>query len=152
MDGAIFSLQGQEYHLALSAAILFDCYDRYGAADTVLDRITGESRESLEDTLWVLGKLSEQGAAVRRLRGMDPGPVLTEQEARLMLDPLDLIRARAAIRDAWAIGFHRDIQKTVQGHRDLGLEELQKKTAVCQAVQNFCTKLRRLLAMDPVKP
>ena len=150
MEMTTFSLSGQDYHLMLNASALFDCFDHFGSEDSVLDKIIGDDQESFDATCWVLAKLSEQGAAVRRLQGLEPGPVLSESTARLLLDPKDLVRARRAIREAWEAGFHRTEHQDNEAI-DLGLLELQKKTGAVSAAQNFFTKLRKVLNLASTK-
>lgn len=122
-----FKLDGQAYHLILNGAALFDAYDRYGNKGDLLERIGGTSRESFDDTVWLLVKLAQQGEAVRRLQGEEPKPMLTAERAAKILSPVDVVRAREAIRAAFAAGFEREVPDEEE-EIDLGLAELQKKT------------------------
>ncbi len=129
-----FELAGETYHLCLNGAALFDCYDKLG--DDPLDKIKGNSPEAFESTCWMLAKLSEQGELCRRFQGMDKGRILSFQHAKAMLAPLDVLRARESIRAAWNIGF--DMTEDEDEEIDLGLMELQKKTAPGTAVRGIC--------------
>ena len=124
-----FQLDGQVYHLILNGAALFDAYDEFGTKGDLLDLVTGTSRESFDHTCWMLVKLAQQGEAVRRFQGEEPSPMLTPMQAQRMLTPVDVVRARAAIRAAVAIGFEREAPDEEE-EIDLGLAELQKKTGL----------------------
>ena len=122
-----FELAGRTYHLLLNGAALFDAYDRFGDKGDLLDRIAGTARDSFDNTVWLLVKLCQQGEAWRRHNGEDPQPMLSADAALLLLGPMDVIRARAAIRAAYALGFERE-NPSEEEEIDLGLLELQKKT------------------------
>ena len=122
-----FELAGRTYHLLLNGAALFDAYDRFGDKGDLLDHIAGTARDSFDNTVWLLVKLCQQGEAWRRHNGEDPQPMLSTDAALLLLGPMDVIRARAAIRAAYAMGFERE-DPSEEEEIDLGLLELQKKT------------------------
>lgn len=122
-----FELNGRTHHLLLTGAALFDAYDKFGDKGDMMDRVSGTSRESYDDTVWMLVKLAQQGEAWRRYSGEDATPMLTVEEALRTMRPVDVIRARAAIRAAYAIGFDRE-ETDEEREIDLGLLELQKKT------------------------
>lgn len=122
-----FELNGRTHHLFLNGAALFDAYDKFGDKGNLLDHMTGTGRESFDNTVWFLVKLAQQGEAARRFQGEDPCPMLTAEEASRMMGPLDVIRAQAAVREAWALGFRRE-KTSEEAEIDLFLEEYQKKT------------------------
>lgn len=122
-----FELNGRTHHLILNGAALFDAYDKFGDKGSPLDRMDGTGRESFDNTVWLLVLLARQGEAVRRWEGDEPSPMLTAEEAVRTLRPMDVVRARAAIRQAWNLGFAREDASEEQ-EIDLFLEEYQKKT------------------------
>lgn len=124
-----FTLQEQTYHLLLTGAALFDAYDRFGDAGDLLERVGGTTRESFNDTVWMLVKLCQQGEAYRRHMGEEKLPMLTVEAAMRTMLPPDVVRARAAIRSAFAVGFGRT-EENEERDVDLGLIELQKKTGL----------------------
>jgi len=136
MKSVDFSLGGQTYHLLLNAAALFDAYDHFGEKGDLLERLSGTSKESFDDTCWMLAKLAQQGEAYRRYTGMDRQPMLTEDRARALLSPQALLLAREAIREAYYLGFARTVHREDDEDIDLGLLELQKKTASASPGQN----------------
>lgn len=141
-----FKLDGKTYHLLLNAAALFDCYDHFGDKGSLLDHITGTTAEAFDNTCWMLVKLAQQGEIFRRFQGLDKQPMLTVDQAQALLSPLDLIAARAAIREAYAFGFERKV-KGEEDEVDLGLVELQKKTGLASIVRNGCSgPLRSLVS------
>ena len=66
-----FTWRGQELHLLLNGAALFDIFDRFGANAEIPELIAGSSRKSLENTCWILAKLAEQGELARRFLGFE---------------------------------------------------------------------------------
>ena len=140
-----FTLCGQTYSLILNGAALFDAYDLFGDKGDLLERVGGTSRESFDNTVWLLVKLAQQGEAVRRLQGEEPRPMLTAEQAARLMSPVDVVRARAAIRAAFAIGFEREAPDEEQ-EIDMGLAELQKKTAAASRGRGGCNGLRRFWA------
>lgn len=137
-----FELDGQTYHLLMNAAALFDCYDRFGDKGEILDHIIGTTRESFDATVWILVKLCQQGELLRRYQGEDPSHMLSVEEASKTMSPLDLTRARAAIREAFCSGFDRET-KAEEEEVDLGLIELQKKTGIGLKGRSICSGLHR---------
>lgn len=130
-----FTLQEQTYHLLLTGAALFDAYDQFGDKGDLLDRVSGTTRESFNDTVWMLVKLCQQGEAYRRHMGEEKLPMLTVESAMRTMLPPDVVRARAAIRRAFAVGFGRT-EENEERDVDLGLIELQKKTGLALPGQN----------------
>ena len=124
-----FEWQGQTLHLCLNGAALFDIYDKFGTKGSITDHINGTGKKSFSATCWMLAKLAEQGELVRRYQGHDRGEIPTEQMLQVMLRPSDVAAAKVAIRYAVVLGFKRDEDPEDQ-EIDVGLLELQKKTAV----------------------
>jgi len=140
-----FEFDGQVHHLLLNAAALFDCYDHFGDKGDLLDRITGTSREAFDNTCWMLVKLAQQGEAYRRYMGEEKAPMLTVDRVQRVMGPMDMLRARSAICDAYHLGFERK-SLTEEEKVDIGLLELQKKTGLASIVRNGFSGLLRSLA------
>lgn len=124
-----FALQGEVYHLLLNGAALFDAYDRFGDKGDLIDRVIGADKASFENTVWMLVKLAQQGEAYRRYMNEEPRKMLTAEAAMRTMGPKDVVRARAAIRQAFAAGFEMETISE-EAEVDLGLMELQKKTGL----------------------
>ena len=103
-------------------------YDKFGYEGFLTKHIEGQSKASFENTCWLLCKLAEQGELVRRWQGLERGPIAPVEYFRTHLRPLDVAGAKDAIREAISLGFSRE-EEHERRVRDLGLEELQKKTA-----------------------
>lgn len=123
-----YELNGHTFYLCLNGQALFDAYDKFGYEGFLTKHIEGKDKQSFENTCWLLAKLAEQGELVRRWQGLDRGPIVPEQYFRINLKPLDVAGAKDAIREAITLGFSREEERE-RRVRDLGLEELQKKTA-----------------------
>ena len=117
---------GEKLTLCLNGAALSDAYDKLGTDGFLLDRIRGGTRKAFNATCWLLWKLAEQGELLRRWQGQDRQPVPSEGFFRLHMRPADVLAARAAIEEAFRLGFLREIQD--KDGIDLGLAELEKKT------------------------
>lgn len=140
-----FEFNGQVLHLFLNGAALFDFYDRYGAEQEIPDVVAGESRKSFLATCWLLYKLSEQGELARRQLGHTPKAIPSMGQLAALLGVLDVPRARRAICKAAQLGFSME-HPPKREYEDLGLLELQKKTAAGRAARSIWTRLRRFWA------
>lgn len=123
-----YELNGHTFYLCLNGQALFDAYDKFGYEGFLTKHIEGKDKKSFENTCWLLAKLAEQGELVRRWQGLDRGPIVPVEYFRAHLRPLDVAGAKDAIREAITLGFSREEERE-RLVRDLGLEELQKKTA-----------------------
>ena len=146
-----FTLQEQTYHLLLTGAALFDAYDRFGDRGGMLDRISGNTRESFDDTVWMLVLLAKNGEAYRRHMGEDKQTMLTVETVVRTMGPKDVLRARAAIRSAFAVGFGRT-EENEEREVDMGLLELQKKTGLASPGRSGWSALRNFWASHTRRP
>lgn len=121
-----FELDKQEYHLLFNGAALFDVYEQFGDAGSLLDHISGNSREAFDGICWYLTELATQGELYRRHIGFDKMAIPSVDLFAVFLSPLDVVRARTAIHAAIAAGFGREEEKPHE--IDKGLLELEKKT------------------------
>ena len=119
-----YELNGHTFYLCLNGQALFDAYDKFGYEEFLTKHIEGKDKKSFENTCWLLAKLAEQGELVRRWQGLERGPIVPPEYFRAHLRPLDVAGAKEAI----TLGFSREEEREKRV-RDLGLEELQKKTA-----------------------
>lgn len=140
-----FELNGRTLHLLMNANALFACWDKFGDGDDLMERIAGTNSESWDNTVWMLVKLSQQGEAWRRYMGEEPIKVLTAEEAQRTMLPSDALRARAAIRTAYALCFQRE-QEQEEQEVDLFLEEYQKKTEPVSPAQSGSASQRSFFA------
>ncbi len=122
-----FRLGNETFYLLLNGAALFELYEKFGDEGSLMDHLNGRGRESFENTCFFLAKLGEQGELLRRYLGHDPGTVPTEELFRVGLSPRDVLRAKAAVKEAICAGFSRE-EAPKHERVDLGLLTLQKKT------------------------
>lgn len=137
-----FEFNNQTYHLCMNGAALFDCFDKFGAENEIMDCIKEKTAKSFENVCWLLAKLSEQGELVRRYEGFDKSEMLSIGECFIFLDPLGVIEAKNVIRKVLVLGFSRT-EEPEEKEVDIGLAELnQKKTGKSRARNGFI-RLRR---------
>ena len=148
MRTVLFELDGQEYHLCLNGAALYDIYEKYGMEEPILSHIQGAEKESFQAVCWMLAKLAEQGELVRRYQGHDKGPMGTEHRFRATLAPRDVIRAKGAIEETVQQGLRRE-EPGETGPVDKGLQKLameEKKTAPAPTGAGTCRRSRSFWA------
>lgn len=140
-----FELNGRTLHLLMNANALFACWDRFGDKGDLMAEIAGTDGESWDNTVWMLVKLAQQGEAWRRYMGEEPVKLLTAEEAQRTMLPPDAIRARAAIREAYALCFRRE-EDQEEKEVDLFLAEYQKKTEPASPGPNGSASRRSFFA------
>ena len=140
-----FEFNGQMLHLFLNGAALFDFYDKYGTEKDIPEVVSGDSRKSFLATCWLLYKLAEQGELARRQLGHTPEAIPTMGQLAVLLDPMDVLRARRAICETARLGLTMEHAPKRQ-YEDLGLLELQKKTEPGRPEGSIWTRLRRFWA------
>lgn len=123
-----FEYRGQTLHLCLNGAALFAIREQYGSEESVLDLIGGNDSEGFRRMCRILHILCEQGELVERYLGQEPREIPTERYLATTMMPSDLPTVRETMARAVADGFRREAPDDKPKRRDLGLEELQKKT------------------------
>lgn len=126
-------------------AALLAYYETFGSDQEMVERITGDSKASFRATCWCLWKLSEQGELARRLQGHDHDIYYSAQHLAVLMEPLDVTRARQAIGRAVRLGFAME-HAPEREYEDLGLLELQKKTKPGRPGASIWTRLCRFWA------
>lgn len=135
-----FELQGKRHHLCMNGAALFDCYDKFGTKGEIIDNINKATKKGFINTCWLLSKLSEQGAAVRKYMGLDSEKPLDETYLQLMLKPVDVLDAKLKIMEAISLGFVRNEEESTF---DPWLAELEQKKTVKSPARDTSTLARR---------
>ena len=133
-----FELNGQTYHLLCNASAIFDCYEHFDSSD-LLTLMTGMDRASCDGCIWMLCKFSQQGELLRRYQGEDRGLILKVEEVTRTLSPVDMIRARRALRAAYYAGLTREQTSEDEDEIDEGLLELQKKKGLASRLRAMFT-------------
>lgn len=122
-----FEFNGETYHLLLNGAAMFNIYDRFGYDISAGEPIKGNSRDAFEAVCWYLEELATQGELYRRRQGFEKQDIPGEELFQVELMPLDVPRAKAAIRTAICAGFFQEETEKPK-EIDKGLMELEKKT------------------------
>lgn len=139
-----YEFNGQMYHLCMNGAAMFDCFDKFGSEGSIADYISGKTKETFDNTCWILAKLSEQGELVRRFEGYDKGEMLSFEQCHLMLRPADVAEAKNRIIKTLIIGFARTEED--DSEIDVGLAKLEQKKTEKSRGHNGFTRLHRFLA------
>lgn len=139
-----FELHEKKHHLCMNGAALFDCYDKFGTKGEVIDNINMATKRGFINTCWLLAKLSEQGAAVRKYMGLESEKPLEEEYLRLMLKPVDVLEAKLKIMEAVSLGFARNEEESTF---DPWLAEIEQKKTVKSQERDTFSWVRRFLGL-----
>lgn len=121
-----FELCGQTCHLLFNAGAYFSIQDQFGDLNSVMDPVMGKGQNGFDAICWYLEELATQGELYRRHFGYDKGDIPDAKTMRICLLPLDIPRARSAIRAAVSFGFQRKVEAP-PGTVDLFQAEWEKK-------------------------
>lgn len=135
-----YKLNGRTYHLCMNGAAMFDAYDKFGTKGEITEHIRPATQKGFNNTCWLLARLSEQGAAVRKYLGLECEKPLSEAYCRIMLKPIDVLDAKSKIMEAISRGFLREEEEE---EFDIGLAELRQKKTAELTEQNIYTQERR---------
>lgn len=125
MKSAKIELGGLEYHLMFNGEAMFRLQDLYGEKP-IFDVLMTNDKTAFAELCKVLAILSEQGELARRQLGYDKGTLLTEEEARLLITPVEIVPLKLAVFKAVAMGYGREVEDS-SGAVDLVLAEIEKK-------------------------
>lgn len=124
-----FEVCGQKWHFCLNGAALFDCYEKFGPDEPLLSHLEGATKKSFDALCWMLAKFAEQGELVHRYQGHKPEQIPSEAFFRANLAAMDVAPAKLVAQAVIRLGFRRDEESPEDEDLDLGLQELEKKTA-----------------------
>ena len=124
-------IYGRTCHLRLTSAALYDIYEHFGKDKGAFENIEGADKAAFDVICWYFAKLSEQGELSRRMQGHEARDIITEEDVRVLLTPGDFPAAKLAVLRAMQQGFGREVEDDEPV--DIGLLELQKKTATAEA-------------------
>ena len=122
---------GRTCHLRLTAAALYDIYERFGKDHGAFENIDGSDKATFDAACWYFAKFAEQGELSRRWEGHEAQPIITEDEVRVLMTPGDLPVVKTALVRTMQRGFACEVEDDEP--IDVGLLELQKKTAKAEA-------------------
>ena len=130
MRSVKFTFRGSEYVLAVTAAALFAVYDQFGTGDVFeATRCMDPSLDGWESCCHLAALLSEQGAAQRAYLHRPPVPTLDAEYLMRTASPTDALNLRSAIREAFRLGFAREITEDQDEEINLVLLEKERENA-----------------------
>jgi len=125
MKSVKITLGGREYYLLFNGEAMFRLQDLYGEKP-IFEVLAPNDRTAFGELCKVLAILAEQGELARRQLGYDKGPMLTEEQVRALITPIEVLSLKMEVFKAVARGYGREIEDT-SGAVDLVLAELEKK-------------------------
>ena len=142
-----FEWNGKTYALSFTAEALFTIYDKFGVTGDILGETKAlePSAEGWKNCCYIASLMAAQGELQRRRQGFEPQKMLTMEELRTGMMPVDSVRLRQAVRAAMEQGFARSIEgEDEDAEVDLVLrdrETAQKKTRalVLSALRSFAS-------------
>lgn len=128
MRSVTYEFRGSTYVLAVTAAALFAVYDQYGTGDVFeTTHCMDPSLDGWESCCRLAALLSEQGAAQRAYLYRPAVPTLDAEYLMRTASPTDALALRDAIREAFRLGFARDIPDDEDEEVNLVLIEREKQ-------------------------
>ena len=124
MRSVTVKIAEKELLLHYSVDVMFDVNEEFGSLDAALDLLREPGRKGFETLLWFTRRLAREGELLRRGRGEAAGGMPPETELSLRMQPLEAMELSAAVSDAIAMGYRREVPG--RDEVDLGLAELRK--------------------------
>jgi len=131
------SIGGMERQLLYSVSVMFDMAEKYGDIKKAMKIIQADNRESLEAVRWFAVQMANEAELHRRNEGYDPLPMVEEKDVPATMTPYEYAELRAAVVDAIARGYKREVEDNKE--TDLGLAELREKKATARASKRSTT-------------
>lgn len=130
MRSVKYEFRGSDYVLAVTAAALFSIYDQFGTGDVLeTTKCMDPSLDGWESCCHLAALLSEQGAAQRAYLHRAPVPTLDAEYLMRTASPTDAVNLRRAIREAFRLGFAREIAEDQDEEVNLVLLEREREDA-----------------------
>ena len=138
MKSVPFEFNGVTYALSFTAEALFKVYEKYGTGADILEstHFMEDTLEGLRSACWLGALLASQGELQNRHMGRDPQPMLSAEELRRFISPIEMRELRAAINRALIQGLRRENLPDEDQEVDAVLAErsaLAKKTKALAA-------------------
>ena len=119
-------IKGEERLLNYSIEIMFKVHEKFGGITQALAALDGDDKKSVEDTLWLLTELVNDGELCRRAANLEPMEMLST-DTLMRISPVEYIRYKDSVIKAILAGYGREIPG--EDEIDLGLAELNEKKA-----------------------
>lgn len=109
---ATITLGGHEYNLVLTTKATKEIARRYGGLEKLGDKLaqTENFEDALDEIVWLLTLLANQGILIHNLQESDKQPLLTEDAVELLTSPFELAEYKSSIMDAMYKGTKRFIE------------------------------------------
>ena len=106
------SIGGKEYSLILTTKATKEIAKRYGGLSNLGDKLMKSENfeEALDEVVWLITLLANQGIMIDNLQNGDKKPLLTEENVELLTSPLELATYKTAITEAMFKGTKRNIE------------------------------------------
>lgn len=106
------SIGGTEYTLILTTKATKEIAKRYGGLSNLGDKLMKSENfeEALDEIVWLITLLANQGIMINNLQNGDKKPLLTEENVELLTSPLELATYKTAITEAMFKGTKRNIK------------------------------------------
>ena len=106
------SIGGTEYNLVLTTKATKEIAKRYGGLSNLGDKLMKSENfeEALDEVVWLITLLANQGIMIDNLQNGDKKPLLTEEKVELLTSPLELATYKTAITEAMFKGTKRNIE------------------------------------------
>lgn len=114
---------GRTYYPLYNNQAMFRLQEDY--PEDILEQIQGTSKAAFQAAFEVFRLLCQEGEAVRRAYGYEPGELPDWEEAQRDYLPIDILTMKNAIFAAVTLGYTREAN--VEEETDLYLLELKKK-------------------------
>lgn len=109
---AVIQIGDINYTLVLTTKATKEIAKRYGGLENLGDKLMkSENFEmALDEVVWLITLLSNQGILIHNLQSSDKQAVLTEEMVELLTSPFDLADYKNAIMDAMYKGTKRNVE------------------------------------------
>ncbi len=109
---AVIQIGDTNYTLVLTTKATKEIAKRYGGLEKLGDKLMkSENFElALDEVVWLITLLANQGILIHNLQNPDKQAVLTEEMVELLTSPFDLADYKNAIMDAMYKGTKRNVE------------------------------------------
>ncbi len=109
---AVIQIGDTNYTLVLTTKATKEIAKRYGGLENLGDKLMkSENFElALDEVVWLITLLANQGILIHNLQNSDKQAVLTEEMVELLTSPFDLADYKNAIMDAMHKGTKRNVE------------------------------------------
>jgi len=109
---ARITIDQQEYRLVLTTRATKEIARRYGGLENLGEKLLkAENFEmALEEIVWLIALLANQGILIRNRMEGEKRPLLTEEDVELLTSPMELAVFKDAILEALLKGTRRDVE------------------------------------------